>query len=516
MYKLTLTLLAVFLSSCSTEPYTNTPKSIVRIATATEPTSLDPRYVHDTSTVTILHMLYEGLMSVNSSGEVVKAIAEKVDVSDDFKTYTFTLRDSKWSNGDPLTAADFVATWTSLLDPKKASPNAYQLYPIKGAKEFHQGKADASSLGLSAPNPKTLIVELADVTPYFLELVATYFYYPVHPAETIGNGPFKLDRWKHNDSLQVSKNPHYWDAYQVILDSIEVCIVDENTALHMFHNDELDWAGSPMSEIPQDAIAHLHQAKQLHFSPAAGTHWLRFNTHEPPFVNQKMRQAFSFAINRKEIVEHITQGGQRPATAIVPPFTSPSQSFFQDHDITKAWTLFQEALVEMRTEKESLPDITFCYKAGDRAHKIAQAIQQQWAKAFDITIKLEACEGKHYFERVSKGDFIVSSGSWYADFADPINFLEIFKYKSNAANNTHWENEHYITLLDASSKENDPDKRKALLESAEEIIMDEMPVAPTFFGEFNYVKKRSLQGVYVSPLGYLDFKQASYVELIGI
>ncbi len=268
-----------------------------------------------------------------------------------------------------------------------------------------------------------------------------------------------------------------------------------------------------MSEIPQDAIVKLRDNHMLHFAPAAGTHWFRFNTQKDPFTNKKMRQALALAINRKEIVEHITKGGQKSAIGIVPPILGLNGSdLYQDNDLNEAWALFEDALVEMKLDKESLPPIALCYKAGDRSHKIAQAVQQQWKKAFNIDVKLESCENKHYFERIASQDFSISSGSWYADYLDPINFLEIFKYKNNAANNTHWENEDYIELLNSSSKEADRNKRFALLDSAEQLLMGEMPIAPLFFGEFNYAKRHALTEVYISPLGYLDFKHAHFNE----
>ena len=217
---------------------------------------------------------------------------------------------------------------------------------------------------------------------------------------------------------------------------------------------------------------------KLYFAPAAGTQWFNFNT---DLLHTKMRRALSLAINRKEIVEHILQGGQKPATGIVPPILGlGAEPFFEDHAITEAWSDFQEALTELHIDKESLPPIVLCYRAGDRAHKIAQAVQQQWQKTFAIQIKLEACENKHFLERQMAQDYQIKLRDWFADFLDPINFLEIFKHKTNSTNNTGWENEQYIALLDASYKEFDPEKRKELLAEAEKLLIQEMPVAPFF------------------------------------
>lgn len=494
----------------------------IRIATAHDPQTLDPRLIRDLPTTTILHMLFEGLMRSGFHGHTSPGVAEKVVISEDQRIYTFTLRDTKWSNGDTLTAKDFEKTWLSLLDPKFAAPNAYQLYVIKGAKERKENNASEKDVGIRALDDKTLVVELKEPTPYFLELTTTDFYFPVHasmrdnPAlpSIVGNGPFKLENWKRNSEIEVVRNSNYWDASVVNFDSIQIVVVGEHAAMQMFKNGELDWVGSPMSDIPQDAIQTLKEDDELRFAPAAGTHWFKFNIAKAPFNNEKLRKAFAYAIDRKSIVEHITQGEQIPATGIVPPVLGLTQtSYFEDHNTTIAWDLFQEALIEMNLEIETLPPISLCYKAGDRNHKLVQAVQQQWKKNFGIEVSLEACEYKSLVDKMARGNFQITAGSWFADFADPINFLEVFKYKSTPTNGTGWENENYIAFLNHSATAATPQERVKFLELAQAELMDQMPVAPLFYSMFNYVKDITLYGVYFSELGYLDFKNAYYDSL---
>ena len=162
----------------------------------------------------------------------------------------------------------------------------------------------------------------------------------------------------------------------------------------------------------------------------------------------------------------------------------------------------------MNIDKDSLPSITLTYKANDREHKIAQAAQQQWNNAFGIKINLQSQESKIFSENVSNGTYQIAAGSWYADFSDPINFLEIFKYKSNASNRTNWQNDDYIQALEASSNEQDPEKKLAYLKQAEAILMDHMPIAPLFFASFNYLENENIGGIGLSDLGILDFKYA--------
>ena len=488
---------------------------VVRIASAEEPTSLDPRKARDLPTATYLNMLYDGLFRLDFHGNPQPAIAESVQISPDQKIYTFKLRKTYWSNGDPLTAGDFVRTWTSILDPQFPAPNAYQFYVIKGAKAAKEGSSLLSEIGLSAPDPYTLVVELEAPLSYFQELVSTFFFFPIHSQSSAGNvianGPFLLRSWEPRNAFIVVKNPRYWDAHEVRLDGVIVQTLDEHTALRMFENDELDWAGSPMGTLPQDSIQTLRRQQNLQITQGAGTHWFRFNTEKPPFNNANMRKAFNLAINRKAIVEHITQGYQKPATALVPPALGlRANAYYADNDVTGAWVAFQESLAEQDLSKDDLPSVSLYYGASDRNHKIAQAVQQQWSKALSIQVNLQSLEGQLLREKLKTNDYQIAAGSWFADFNDPINFLEIFKFKSNPTNSTGWENSTYAELLNKSSSEKDKQKRNSLLEQAEKVLMEHMPVAPLFFSAFNYVKDESLLGVYFCDLGYLDFKYAFF------
>jgi len=505
-----------FLEGCKQNNHSkDTSEETVKISINGDPQTLDPRYARTLDTVTILHMLYEGLMRSDMHGRPIPGIAQSVEVSEDFKTYTFHLRNSLWSNGDPLTSQDFVETWKDTLNPEILAPNAYQFYLIKGAKAAKEGKIPFDKTGIKAIDPNTLVIELETPAPYFLELMTVHYFYPMHKkfsaSNAISNGPFILDKWQKHHELSVVKNPKYWDAPEVRLNKISMLPLDEHTALRMFDNGELEWAGSPMGTIPQDAIQTLKHRHQLHILPAAGTHWFRVNTAQAPFHSVKMRQAFAYALDRKAIVEHVTQGNQKLATAVVPPLLGLSTtSFFEDHDIPKAWYSFQEALEEMKISKDELPGISLCYANNDRNHKIAQAVQQQWKKALSIDVKLESCEPQIFFDRLSRHHYQIAIGGWFADFRDPINFLEVFKYKNNSTNNTQWENKEYIDLLNRSANETDHAKRFEILKQAETVLMNDMPVIPMFFGAFNYVKYDNLYGVYFSDLGYLDFKYAFY------
>ena len=232
--------------------------STLRISTEGDPQTLDPRRVRDLATTTVIHMLYEGLMRTQEDGLPVPALAETVTISPDQKTYTFQLRRSAWSDGQPVTAYDFEETWKSLLSPQFPSPNAYQLDVIKGAQAAKEGRASINQIGVHAQDDATLIVDLEQPTPYFLHLTATHFLYPVHQSlrqqpvdssalpdsKIVTNGPFKLEKWSRHNELTAIPNPYYWDQENVHLNRIQLVTLDNPTAIQLFKIGELDWAGS--------------------------------------------------------------------------------------------------------------------------------------------------------------------------------------------------------------------------------------------------------------------------------
>ncbi len=494
-------------------------QSILHISCEGDPQTLDPRLARDLASTTYLQALYEGLTRSQSDGNPSLALAETVSLSPDQKTYTFKLRPSAWSNGEPVTAYDFEQSWKSVLNPQFPAPNAYQLYVIKGAQLAKEGKASLDEVGIYALDQHSLVVELDQPTPYFLNLIATHFFFPVHasmrqtktsdhPSLLITNGPFQLGEWLRHNQLTLMPNAHYWDRSAVNLDKLVFIVLDNPTALQLFQNGELEWTGSPLSTIPTDALQTLKQTNLLHISPAAGVHLFRINTEKPPLNSSKMRYAFALALNRHDLIEHVLQGNQQPALGLTPPLWLHTVPFFQDGQTQLARQLFKEALEENQFTLQTLPSITLCYATGERPHKIAQVAQQQWKEALGVNVHLQACESKVYFDRLKKQDYQIGVGSWYADFRDPISFLTVFQYKNNGTNNTQWENNRYIDLLKQSFVSTNPHQRELYLKKAESVLIQEMPMIPLFFGSYNYLKHPKVKGVYFSELGYLDFKQA--------
>jgi oligopeptide transport system substrate-binding protein len=488
-----------------------TQKQVLRINIGDEPQILDPRRARSLNDIALLRHLFEGLTRKNPQNKIELALAKDVQISDDGRSYRFTLIKSYWSNEDLLTAYDFAYAWHKVLDPKFPSDMAHQMYLIKNAQAVKEGKLPSSELGVRVLSDTELEVELEHPAPYFLELLSFPLFFPVHrqldtqnpnwcwqDTTYISNGPFILAKWDHRSLVRLHKNPLYWDSSSVFLSEVLAYMLSEEAELRLFEKGDIDWAGSPLSTLPIDSLNHLKGADYFMDKEFLGTYLVRIQTQKPPFNNVLVRRGFALAINRNEITSHITQGNQVAATGLVPiGLGLQDNPYFLDADLEKAKSLLQQ----------DFPKVRLLYRADEKNHVLAQALQQQWAKALGVEVELEAVESKIYFDRISKGDYQLATGSWIADFEDPINFLEIFKYKTGGSNNTGWEDAHYIQLLNSANKTADNKQRRVLLKQAEQILIDHMPIIPIFYYRMLYLN-RNIDQVALSSTGGIDFKWA--------
>ncbi|MEW9669579.1 peptide ABC transporter substrate-binding protein [Ammoniphilus sp. 3BR4] len=497
---------------------------VLRMNLQAEPPSLHPGIASDLQSITIIRTTMEGLMRINMDGQPQEAGAESYAISDDLKTYTFTIRDHKWSNGDPVTAQDYEYAWKWGLDPKNEAPYANMLYVIENAEKAKMGEAPLDRVGVKALDEKTLEVKLNQPTPYFLYLAAFPVFYPINQkvverdaywhtdANTfVGNGPYTLADWQHGSELTLKKNADYWDNTSVKGDTIKLFIIeDQNTEIGMFENGELDWAGSPLSEIQPDALATLLKEGRVTSKPIAGTYFYRFNTTKEPFTNPKVRKAFSYAINRAELLENVAQGGQMPAMAFVPPTMIPEneQGLFRDNNVEEAKRLLEEGLKELGMD--SLPPIALLYNTQELNARLAQAIQDQWRANLGVVVTLVNKEKKVQLEEEKSGQYMISRGSWLGDFNDPVNFLELFA-SVEGNNRTYWADPEYTRLINETFSMTDRAARLENFKKAERILMDEMPFMPIYFFTYNFMQAENVKDVYMDGLGSIDLKWA-YVE----
>lgn len=503
-------------------------EQVLNVNIATEPPSLHPGKATDTTSAAVLDQIFEGLTRVNQEGEVKKAMASDIKISDDKKTYTFTIREgATWSNGDPVTAQDFEYAWKWVLDPKSADTDfAYKFYRIKNAKEAKAGDVPLEKVGINAKDDNTLVVELNNPTPYFLQQTALFSFYPVNKevakkhkdwAQEAGkyyvtNGPFSLDKWEHKDEIVLKKNPNYWDADTVKLETINMLMVeDENTELQMYKSGELDWTGSPTGTIPLSAIPSLKQSGKLNISPLAGIYFYIFNTQKPPFDNVNIRKAFSMAINREAIVNNITKAEQIPAMAFVPPtvWEESKEGYFKDNNVEKAKKLLQKGLAEEGLEE--LPPVEISYNSSEAHAAIAQAIQDMWKKKLDVKVEMHNQEWNVYLDSLGQGDFHIGRLGWLGSINDASNFLNIFE-TDGGSNYSKWVDEKYAKLLEKSRTITDPAKRKKVLRNAEQILIDDMPIAPIYFYTNVWLNKDYVKNIEVSSLGGVQYKWGYIAE----
>ncbi len=521
-----LALVLLLIIACGKKDHAYHPTSQeLRLNLHSEPPTIDPRKATDSVSVSVLKMCFEGLMRIDPTHCPIPAAAEKVEISDNQKCYTFTLRQAKWSDGRPVTAYDFEKTWKEVLDPAFPCEFAIDLYIIKNGKAAKSQRCSIDEIGVKALDDRTLQVELEHPVPYFLSALATHAFFatPSHittqyPNWTqdhyIGNGPFLLKEWRHHDAIVMVKNPHYWDKENTKLERVLFTLVeDETTELTMFENGELDWAGYPLSNLPTETLSTLAKKGMLERYNISGTYYYIFNVKKFPFTNANIRKALTLAIHRQAIVNNITQMGQTPAMSLVPlTMWKTAHPYFQDNDIAEAKRLFALGLEELGTTVDALPPIILSYNTLAGHHKIAQAIQEQWHQAFGVRVQLENKEWKVFLDELRHHQFQVARMGGLANVNDPSTFLDFYRYLSSSNNYSQWTHPTYSELLDEADLSLNADHRMALLKQAEQILMEDMPIAPIYFYKGVYVKKPYVKGIYLSAFNDLDLKWA-YVEV---
>ncbi|CAM4242441.1 peptide ABC transporter substrate-binding protein [Paenibacillus xylanexedens] len=515
---------------------------ILKINLSAEPPTLDPAQAKDSQTNTVLKFLYEGLVRIDADGKEQAGVAKDWTISEDGLKYVFNLNpDAKWSNGDAITAEDFVRSWERALKPETASPYAYQLYYIKGAEGYNLSKdetykgtkvTDFSQVGVKATDEHTLEVTLENPTPYFLGLTAFYTYYPVHAsADTndkfftdyknmIVNGPFVMDQYSKGQKIVVKKNDGYHAAADIKLTQIDMSLTNSSASeLQAYKSGQLDYTGAPNGEIPSDQIPSVKAELSDEFKATgiASTYYYQFNVNEAPFNNVKIRKAFAMAIQRQLIVDKVTQGGQIPAFGFVPPGIRGENGEFRDEhkddyfteNVEEAKALLAEGMKE--EGYTTLPAVTLIYNTSDGHAKIALAVADMWKQNLGVDVKTENQEWGVFLENRQNQNFQVARAGWSADYNDPYNFLEMWT-TGNTNNDSKFSNEQYDKDVKETVKSADPAARMAAFADAEKIlIQDEMGVMPIYYYTNVSLTKPYLKGVQLDFSGAIDFTRA-YLE----
>lgn len=459
-----------------------------------EPETLDPALITGQPEGRIVNALFEGLLRFDRHGKSIPGVASSWEVSPDRRTYTFHLRpEARWSDGRRVTAMDFVNSWRRTLDPVTASAYSYQLFAVEGAEDFASDRGgDFGKVGVKATEEGTLVVTLRQPTPYFLDLCAFPTLYPVRtdliakygddwvkPGNLVGNGAFLLKSWRINDKVTLNKNPLYWDAANVRLGSVEVLPISKaNVAYNFYAAGQADLI-MDKGLAPPSLLDALKARPDFHAAPFLGSFFLRFNCAKGPFMDVRVRKAFSMAIDRKRITTKITRAGESTALSFVPPGIpgyQPPEGLPENSEAARR--LLAQAGYP---GGKGFPLTTYLYSEGELNEGVAIELQSMWKEVLGVTVQLARQEWKVYLNSLGSLDFGIARSSWVGDYPDPNTFLDLF-VTGSGNNRTGWSDSRYDGLIDKAAAERDPARRFAVLRDAEELLITEgVPISPLFF-----------------------------------
>lgn len=484
---------------------------------------LDPHLATQAGDYNVLSALFEGLVAEDPVDlRPVPGVAERWDTSSDGLTYTFYLRaNARWSNGDPVTAQDFIASWRRMLSPALGADYANLLYVIQGAQAFHKGLAPFEQVGLAAPDARTLRVTLEHPASYFLSLLNHTAWFPVHvasieklgpatarstawarPGRLVGNGPFNLAAWRTGQEIVVEKSTTYWDSAAVRLVRIHFHAIDSlDVEERAFRARQLHVTEA----LPPGKVdTYRRDAPELlRIDPLLGTYFYRLNTARPFLNDVRIRRALAFGIDRTAIVEKILRGGQQPALAFTPPDTAGYTSTASTPtDFEAARRLLAEAGYP---GGKGLPAFELLFNSSESHRLIAEAVQEMWRRELGVDVRLSNQELKSTLEARRAGDYQILRSVWTGDFADPVSFLDI--WRSDSGNNyTGWRNPDYDALLFAAARERDTTARHALLQKAEALLLEAAPLIPVYHYTHVFLIRPSVRGWHPTLLDHHPYK----------
>jgi oligopeptide transport system substrate-binding protein len=466
-----------------------------------EPESIDPALITGQPDMRVAYALFEGLTSFDASGTPQPAVAERWDISADGRVYTFHLRsNTKWSNGDPVTAQDFHASWRRTLAPETTSEYAYQLYYLHNAKAFNEGKlTDFGEVGVRVLDPLTLEVTLDNPTPFFLDLCAFVTLLPVHvpsvercakegiawtkPGNLVGNGAFTLAEWRLFDRIRLAKSDSYWNKEAVGMKTIDILPTGRPSTAYNFYATGLADLIIDKALTPTPLISELRKRPDFHSAPFLGNYFIRFNLTRKPFDDPRVRLAFSLVVDKQEIVTKITRAGELPAFSLVPPGTAGYQPPpGLERDVERARKLLAEAGFP---DGKGFPIVYYLYKGdSDVDRDIGVELQATWARELGVTtetVQLQGKEWKVYLASLTALDYDLCRSSWVGDYNDPNTFMDLF-VTDGGNNRTGWSNARYDQLIADAGRELNAQKRFALFHEAESLLIrDEAPICPLYY-----------------------------------
>lgn len=499
---------------------------ILLIGNRVEPVDLDPQITTGAQEINIHMALFEGLVAPHPETlEPEPGVAKRWDVSGDWQTYTFHLRpEAMWSDGQPITAQDFLYSWERMLSMDLGAKNAFLLFPIKGAKAFHAGVGTFADVGVSAPDAHTLVVHLEKPVPWFLSMLMHPAFYPVprhvlepkggtdnrasgwtQPGTMVGNGPFRLTDWKVHSVIKTEKNPYYWDSDSVKLNGVHFFPIEN------LGSEETAFRGGQLhvtDALPANKVRSYTEggSKMLRVEPYLGTYYYTINTANAALKDARVRLALALAIDRKLLIDTALAGVQTPAHAFTPDgvgeYKAPQ---VQSFDLERAKALLAEAGYP---GGKGLPRIEILYVSSENHARVAEVLQALWKQNLGIDVVLRNEEWASYYSSRDGGNFQLAQSSWIADFPAPATFLETLASWSDN-NFTQWLSPAYDGLIKKAENAKSETTRNQFYAQAETLLLEQAAVIPLYHYQTVYLIRPEVKGWHPTLLDWHPYKYIS-------
>jgi len=498
-------------------------KETLRVATMTEPPTLDWNMSTDTTSSRILYNVMSGLVAYNYEDpelSLLPALAEKWTPSEDASKWTFQLRKGvKWSDGVPLTATHVRDGWLRLLAPATGSEYAYFLHGLKNAQEYNAGKIkDASKVGVKVVDEHTIEVELVQTMSFFPYLLTHPSTYPVRldviqkhgdkwteAGNFVGLGPYNLKVWEHDKAIVLDRNLNYFGKPAAIKNILYYIISELSTQINLFDAGKLD----AVDELPKSEIAHLKQRPEYKYHSFLVLQYYGFNVEKPPFDNANFRKAIAHATDSKEIVK-VMGGNDIPTKSWVPAgMFGYEPNIGLKFDVEKAKEYLAKAGY---TDPEKLPKITLAFNTNENHQKIAENVQAQLRKNLGLSMELKNEEWKVYLSNLKADTHAMFRMGWVADYPDPDNFLNLMTSESQN-NRSRWKNKKYDKLIAEGAAEMNKEKRKELYREAQKILLEEdAPAVPLYTSVHQLLVSDRVENYPMNVLNNLEYKNVRLKE----
>jgi len=491
--------------------------SVLHRGLATDPESLDPQLARSMQAANVLRDIGEGLLSYTPDGQLVPGSAESWQISADGLVYTFNIRAAaRWSDGNPVTAENFVIGLRRLVDPAIAAFYASTVIDIVNAAAIIAGEAPAETLGVAALDTRTLQISLSRPVPYFLRLLTHPSTFPARPtpanAESdkrrrslLSNGAYRLMSWEPGSLLRLRRNEYYWNDAATAVDAVHHHVITEETAeLNRYRAGELHTTGN----VPPENFAAVRKryGDELRVTQYLGIDYLGFNLSRPPFKDKpELRQALSMAIDREILVEKITGRGEAPAYSWVPPGTSnyePPHLSYADLSQDERNIIAQSLYEQAGFSADNPAVIELRYNTSATQQRVALAVQAMWSDVLGVDVTLINEEFQVLLSNIREAKITeVFRGSWIGDYDDATTFLKLLT-GDNPSNVSGYKSETFDSLMQRAASQADAGRRRLFLEEAERVLLVDHPVIPLYFYVSKHLVRPEVKGWEDNVLDY--------------